>query len=118
MANKWLLLSALLLLVPPHFGAVFYFVKAPRVLRVVYLIGPLTSVWNHGSTSAAAQWTDRAAMSVGCAIDCCCFRMPLHPGAAVGLYLVAKHFASTPLHALAHACVSLVHVLALAANFE
>jgi hypothetical protein len=40
-----------------------------RLCVVVYIIGPLTSMWNHGTASAAARWTDRAAMKVGLGID-------------------------------------------------
>jgi hypothetical protein len=38
-------------------------------LQAVYVLGPLAGVWNHGTTSAAARWTDRIAMVVGLGVD-------------------------------------------------
>jgi glucose dehydrogenase len=41
----------------------------PLALQLTYVLGPLAGVWNHGTTSAAARWTDRIAMTVGLGVD-------------------------------------------------
>jgi hypothetical protein len=42
---------------------------APLALQLTYVLGPIAGVWNHGTTSAAARWTDRIAMVVGLGVD-------------------------------------------------
>jgi glucose dehydrogenase len=41
----------------------------PLALQLTYVLGALAGVWNHGTTSAAARWTDRIAMVVGLGVD-------------------------------------------------
>lgn len=43
--------------------------QGPLVLQWCYLCGPLTSVWNHGTTTKLAMFADRIMMHVGCMID-------------------------------------------------
>ena len=128
MANRRLCASAWLLLVVPHFWAVYACRGcAPLLLRGLYVVGPCTSVWNHGTTSAAALWADRAAMALGCVVDCCFAIALLTPSAAaavlaldaaaVACYAVAKrkliHNGSDAAHMASHACVSAAHLLLL-----
>ena len=128
MANPYLFVSALLLLAVPHLCSVLRFwASAPHALRCLYIAGPCTSVWNHGSNSRAALWADRSAMALGCLIDCrfILFVLPRCTAdgvtisallaAAVALYSLAKMLASDPLHVLSHACVSAAHFAMLAA---
>ena len=115
MVNHWLCVSAIAILAPAHFWAVIHFRHAPMVLRVLYIVGPLTSVWNHGSTSHIARWADRIAMAVGCIIDCC-FIMPLHPAYAALCYFIAKKTSSNWVHTLSHVLVSVAHVFGLMSN--
>ncbi len=94
--------------------------------HVVYLLGSLTSMWNHGVHHAAARWTDRAVMTVGLGVDawlvwrlwrlvsvCKAVAVGALILGAVLCYVCAKKTQSTQPHALAHAWVTAAHVLLL-----
>ena len=49
----------------PIFTKVSYFDK----LMILYYFGIVTSLWNHGTTSSMAKWSDRVVMYVGCLSD-------------------------------------------------
>ncbi len=88
---------------------------------MVYIVGPVTSMWNHGTTCALARWTDRVVMTVGLGVDVWLWWLLPHKteafavGAlttlAVMSYLSAKWWSHTTLaHALTHALVTSAHV--------
>ena len=49
---------------------IFYNTKL--YLVIIYGIGILTSLWNHGATSEVAKWADRIWMSIGGFVDLYC----------------------------------------------
>ncbi len=69
MANPYLFTSSALL------GALhFYWLWSLRpcnsmLLQSIIIVGVLTSVWNHGTTSKAAMYSDRAVMVIGFVVD-------------------------------------------------
>jgi hypothetical protein len=70
MSNGPLFITSCVLCIA-HVLALCLLVRAstPWLLELVYVVGPLTSMWNHGLTSVALQWTDRCAMAAGACID-------------------------------------------------
>jgi hypothetical protein len=97
----------------------------PWLLRCSYVAGPLTSVWNHCTTSLWARWIDRGVMMLGFAVDvyfiCILFasspvmHVVVWTGALLSLvgavcsYTVAKQTEDRALHVLAHAWIALAH---------
>ena len=51
-----------------HLILVLCFSHSPLPLLIMY-VGPLTSVWNHGTTSEIAKWSDRCVMTIGLGVD-------------------------------------------------
>ena len=41
----------------------------PIPLMIVYVVGSLTSVWNHATESEVAKWSDRGVMTIGLGLD-------------------------------------------------
>lgn len=84
----------------------------PLTLHLTVIVGCCTSLWNHGSTSATARYTDRAAMCVGLIIDL----YTTTPARAACLCLCVLGYAAgkaahTPLpHAAAHGLLTGYHV--------
>ncbi len=141
MANAALFATSCLLLIA-HAALLLVVVGAslcspvPCVLQVAYIAGPLTSMLNHGTTSAAARWLDRSAMLAGACLDVYYTARLSHEGdracvacllaLAVLAYVSAKCAAPPPartpgfgegvrLHALAHAQVLAAHACLLLA---
>ena len=103
--------------------------------RALYTAGPLASMWNHGGTSAAAKWADRALMAAGFCLDLLVAPTTnalLLELAAIAAYAAAKRAAAgarplarlslrqswqharpwpTLLHAAAHALVTAAHCM-------
>lgn len=116
--------SYLMLLV--HAVAVCVFGQAPVALQISYIVGPLTGMWNHATTSEYAKWTDRSVMLVGLCIDlaylqtrvlswvCLIGALVLYGGAKCLHYDLFFLFGpSIMLHALSHGSVTAAHVLLL-----
>jgi hypothetical protein len=126
MAQPILFASAYLMLIFHALAVSLY--SGPWALRVSYIVGPLTGMWNHGTTSPWAKWADRIAMVMGLFVDVwymIIFSADVLAGlllaAAVALYLCAKakqeqaqledfFNASVFLHWLSHAFVTAAHV--------
>ncbi len=92
------------------------------VASSLYILGSLTSMWNHGTHCALARWSDRVVMTVGLGVDawlCCCLLPHTTQAFAVGAltalavvsYLCAKCWKTHMAHALAHALITSAHVL-------
>ena len=126
MVNAILFITSFIMTVPHFFAVCLY--GGPAVLQVLYLIGPCTSVLNHGTTSPWTLWLDRIVMTVGCLIDIWFARqLPLQESVtvmaftvlAVVFYACAKfsvyYYVSYSLvfHVASHACVSISHVAML-----
>ena len=85
--------------------------STPTPLVISYVLGPLTSIWNHGTTSTWAKWTDRITMTAGFLLDlhyCHSSTILLLLFTSILAYLYAKH-THIAWHVLAHACVCLAH---------
>jgi hypothetical protein len=52
-----------------HLALILIFQPVPRLFSFTILSGVLSSIWNHGTTSELAKWSDRGAMAVGAAVD-------------------------------------------------
>jgi len=66
MANPLLFKSSLIVGSYHVFLALWY---APIILEVILILGVLTSIYNHGTTSFHAKWLDRIAISLASIID-------------------------------------------------
>lgn len=118
MADGPLFLSALV------FGALHLAVvigagdRLPAALSASYVLGPLASAFNHGTSDRRLRAADRAIMVAGLALDAADARgVPPWSALAAALYLagkVAKRAGSqawrVALHAAAHAAVTRGHV--------
>ena len=127
MTNPVLFITSFVMTVPHFFAVCFY--GGPAVLQVLYLLGPCTSVLNHGTTSPWTLWLDRTVMTAGCLIDIWYARqLPLQQSLtvlaftvlAVVLYACAKlsveyyHVSyGIVFHVASHVCVSVSHVAML-----
>ena len=120
-------------MVVSHLLAVLDF-EGPLLLQWSYMCGPSTSVWNHGTTSRLAVWSDRAMMTMGCLLDFY-FMATLAVSrtvvllalnvAAVTAYVLAKRITktsagqasmyvrATACHVMAHALVTCSHCVML-----
>jgi hypothetical protein len=70
-------------------------------LSFFYTIGVFTSLWNHGTTSEYAKWSDRIFMFIGVFVDIVVIKESAHSmeyfimlATPVLLYLKAKDFES------------------------
>ena len=81
-----------------HYIAVHYY-GGPELLQWCYISGIATSVWNHGTVSSVAVWSDRLMMLCGFLIDMYFMStLPFNQAIfvlagsflAVGFYFVAK----------------------------
>jgi hypothetical protein len=98
-------------------------------LLLSYVLGPLTSLWNHGGHSRVAMWCDRVTMLLGflydlhllhmrwpmCRLDQACRRQWTFAVTnllwAVAFYIVQKQalIPKSLCHVAAHVCVCLAH---------
>jgi len=108
-ATSWLMFAA-------HVLALALLAAPSNLLRLVYLLGPVTSIWNHAATGRGPKWLDRAAMAAGLALDVRYFGLWNPPLlAAVAAYTGAKTVqrhsdgVSVALHCVAHAAVTVAH---------
>lgn len=51
-----------------HLALILYF-QPPLAFSYCILCGVFSSVWNHGTTSDVAKWSDRGMMAVGAIVD-------------------------------------------------
>lgn len=127
-ATSCVMLAAHVSLLWGRWSALSHAFWAWPIIVAVYCVGPLTSMWNHGTASGAARWGDRCAMTVGLGMDVWlwCVYTRMEGAYAVGAltvlavmgYACAKLGAShnknnTLAHAMAHAFVTAAHVLLL-----
>ena len=106
--------------------------STPAALEAVYVLGPLTSIWNHASHhSSVAKWSDRIMMCVGASVDVYYYyyKVVATVGVlavadaglallvlAVAAYIIgAKVYEQRAAHMLAHALIFAAHVCLLAA---
>lgn len=118
-----------------HYAAVgLFFRSSPVLLQWLYLCGPWTSAWNHGTTSFVAKWADRSLMAVGCVLDIyfvCSLLISFIPplpaifvlaniAMALLAYACAKRTASAPIpdKARQNAFHSMAHAFITAANLS
>ena len=68
MANPVLFASSLFLAFV-HLALILAQQPLPRLFSFTVLCGTFSSIWNHGTTSEIAKWTDRSMMAVGAVVD-------------------------------------------------
>jgi len=117
MANIDLFLTSYLMLVI-HSFAIFIF-QPPFIIFITYIIGPIVSVWNHGTTSIIAQFIDRSVMVFGYLIDLTyiykikniyvLFLIHL----AIICYFISKLTNIISFHLLAHIIIIITHIIIL-----
>jgi hypothetical protein len=125
-ATSCAMLVAHCLLVAFRWQRLLLLLLVPKTTALValYILGPVTSMWNHGTRCALARWTDRVVMTVGLGVDVWLWWLLPHKteafavGALTALavvsYMCAKWWNNqhtTLAHALAHALVTSAHVL-------
>lgn len=128
MANAFLLLS-IWMLGTLNVISIIAFRPANMVIVVSMVAGILTSVWNHGTTSTLAKWSDRVMISIGALIDGYTIALNMTGRSAqlcswlllssVLTYLLSKavrntsltSISSNVLHAFAHVMITCCHVL-------
>jgi hypothetical protein len=86
----------------------------PGGLRVIYVLGVGTSLWNHGTASPRAKWCDRVLMAFVATTDAFTTAGDdiwgtLLLSGAVGSYFLAKMTRADPYHVLAHVLITLCH---------
>ena len=129
MAHYVLAVTSWLMLVV-HLYIVNFMPGGSVMLCLMYVAGPVTSIWNHTTTSAQARLADRVVMAVGLVCDWA-HAATVYEGAyviamsscAVGLYVLAKAASGfksrapgegimvipTALHVMAHGLVTVTH---------
>ena len=68
MANPVLFASSLFLAFI-HLALILAQQPLPRVFSFTVLCGTFSSIWNHGTTTEVAKWSDRSMMAVGAVVD-------------------------------------------------
>jgi hypothetical protein len=117
MANKDLFLTSYLMLIVHSFAIFIY--QPPFIIFITYIIGPLVSVWNHGTTSIIAKFIDRFIMIFGYLIDLLYIYklkniyilISIH--LAIICYFIAKITKNTSFHLLSHIIIIFTHILLL-----
>jgi len=66
--TNYILLASSFMMIGTHLMAICAF-SGPILLQNVYVIGSLTSIWNHSTACSAACWADRFVMCVGLVVD-------------------------------------------------
>jgi hypothetical protein len=117
MANIDLFLTSYLMLVI-HSFAIFIF-QPPFIIFIIYIIGPIVSVWNHGTTSIIAKFIDRSVMVFGYLIDMAyiykikniyvLFLIHL----SIICYFISKLTNIISFHLLAHIIIIITHIIIL-----
>lgn len=89
----------------------------PKCVFMTYMIGILTSIWNHGSTSQMAKWIDRIWIYFGVLIDIHLCLFVISPQYMMGCiiaysvcYIVAKKTKYTIFHVGTHIWATLLHI--------
>lgn len=116
--THFVLLASSFMMIGTHMIAIYAF-SGPILLQYVYVIGSFTSIWNHSTTCASAQWTDRVAMFVGLCVDLwyiahlAVIAEAIVVGVLIGCSLVSygcgKRMGSILLHVYSHMFVCLSH---------
>ena len=122
MANKDLFLTSYLMLIIHSFAIFIY--QPPFIIFITYIIGPLVSVWNHGTSSIIAQFIDRSVMVFGYLIDLSYIYkikniyvlIIIH--LAIICYFIAKITKITSFHLLAHFLIILTHIILLYSYYK
>jgi hypothetical protein len=117
MANKDLFLTSYFMLIMHSFAIFIY--QPPFIIFITYIIGPLVSVWNHGTSSIIAQIIDRSVMVLGYLIDLSyIYKLKniyvfiiIH--LAIISYFIAKITKITSFHLLAHFLIIITHIILL-----
>ena len=96
---------------------------APFLLSLCYTIGVITSIWNHGTTSELAKWSDRVFIAIAVIVDIVyMFFLPLISlfiaistiSFSVVLFLMAKKEikngkSGNPFHLGSHVVATILH---------
>ena len=117
MANINLFLTSYLMLIAHTFAIFIY--QPPFIIFIIYIIGPLVSVWNHGTSSIIAKFIDRFTMVIGYLIDLIYIYklnniyvlILIH--LSVICYFISKITKLTTFHLIAHIIIILTHLLLL-----
>ena len=117
MANIDLFLTSYLMLVI-HSFAIFIF-QPPFIIFITYIIGPIVSVWNHGTTSIIAKFIDRSVMVFGYLIDLTYIYkikniyvlILIH--LAIICYFISKLTNIISFHLLSHIIIIITHIIIL-----
>ena len=117
MANINLFLTSYLMLIAHTFAIFIY--QPPFIIFIIYIIGPLVSVWNHGTSSIIAKLIDRFTMVIGYLIDLIYIYklnnvyvlILIH--LSVICYFISKITKLTTFHLIAHIIIILTHLLLL-----
>jgi hypothetical protein len=117
MANPVLLYSSAVVTLLHLIGVLYANGNAPAWIVAYMLTGCATSIWNHGTTSELAKWSDRGAMYFG---TCATYWNTSHSRLYLALvpmivaYVAAKRWALVEAHIAAHAIITLINLKILA----
>lgn len=117
MANKELFLTSYLMLIAHTFALFIY--HPPFLIFIIYMIGPLVSIWNHGVSSIIAKYTDRFIMIIGYFIDLLyIYKLKniyifILINLTVICYITSKITNIISFHLLAHLLIILTHYILL-----
>ena len=117
MANIHLFITSYLMLIIHTFAIFIY--QPPFLIFMTYIIGPVVSVWNHGTTSILAQFIDRFIMILGYLIDLLyIYKLKniyvlilIH--ISIISYFISKITKITSFHLLSHIIIILTHIILL-----
>ena len=116
--TNYILLASSFAMIGTHLMAIYAF-SGPILLQNVYVIGSLTSIWNHSTACSAACWADRFVMCVGLCVDL--WFIAHHPvkeeaivvgvliGCSVVCYACGKRLGILLLHVYSHMFVCVSH---------
>lgn len=120
MANRILYISSCIMFI---FHLIIIYIFNPSIiLQLLYIIGCITSILNHGSTNIYAKYTDRIVMVIGCLIDIYFnLKLPskkkyivfIYIAMSVLFYFSAKYFEIVEFHYSAHIFISIAHLIML-----
>jgi hypothetical protein len=115
MVNPTLFVSAILCSAL-HSAAILWY-QPPLPYTIFLASACATSMWNHGTTSTLAKWSDRAIMGIGLPVTFALAPTSALQALTVDIMLVyglAKHRQSTPLHIVAHILITFINLQILA----
>ena len=113
MANPVLLYTASVSTLFHLIGLLYANGNVPAWIVAYMMTGCATSIWNHGTTSELAKWSDRVAMWVGTAATYWnTVGQPTHymiPPMIIA-YFAAKYLGRTEPHIAAHAIITVINL--------